>query len=159
MKQVMIDLETLGLGHAPPIVQIGACTLDQEQCFEITVIPEGVSDAGTMKWWQDRGGYPMKDAVGLSEALRMFNAWLAMVNPAYYWANDPQQDIIWLESAYLRVGMCWPWKHNNTRSYRTVRSLTNGLPIGGEPAHSALEDCRRQSELLLGSLLMLGQRG
>ena len=151
----MVDLETLGLGHDCPIVQIGACTVDLTKRFQETVIPVGTSDPETLAWWDKRGGYPQHGAIYLREALERFNSWVAEIGPEIYWANDPQQDLVWLESAYLREGIKWPWKHNNTRSYRTVRWLANNKPEGSEPAHGALADCLRQSELLRWSLNLI----
>jgi len=152
--EVMIDCETLALGHEVPIVQIGACTMDMAKVFKVTVKPVGRSDPATLAWW--KGKYPKKDAVSEDIALQALVTWLSGVKPNIYWANDPQQDCIWLESAFRRNDMLYPWKYNQWRSYRTIRSLAP-VDLKLVPDHDALNDCIRQCKCLRASLFHISE--
>jgi exodeoxyribonuclease VIII len=67
------------------------------------------------------------------------------------WANGPTFDMNILEHAYKSLGMALPWKYYTVRDARTVYSLCPSLDK--YPAsHHALEDCRRQIDLLHDTL-------
>jgi hypothetical protein len=59
-----------------------------------------------------------------------------------------------LEHAYKSYGKSLPWQFYNVRDARTVYSLWPELP---KPAtsHHALEDCRRQIDMLQATLKQL----
>jgi len=62
-----------------------------------------------------------------------------------------------LEHAYKSHGLALPWKYYTVRDARTVYSLVPTL--NKYPAsHHALEDCRRQIDLLHDSLEFLNIR-
>jgi hypothetical protein len=65
--------------------------------------------------------------------------------------NGPTYDANILEHAYKSYGMKLPWQFYKIRDTRTVYSLWPDLP---KPAtsHHALEDCRRQIDLLQNTL-------
>ena len=70
------------------------------------------------------------------------------------WANGLTFDMNILEHAYKSYGLALPWKYYVVRDARTVYGLCPGL--NKYPAsHHALEDCRRQIDLLHDSLQML----
>jgi hypothetical protein len=68
-----------------------------------------------------------------------------------FWANGPTFDANILEHAYKSYNMPIPWQFYVVRDARTVYSLCPQL--NKYPAsHHALEDCRRQIELLQKTL-------
>jgi exodeoxyribonuclease VIII len=67
------------------------------------------------------------------------------------WANGPTFDMNILEHAYKSFHRPLPWQYYRVRDARTVYALYPGL---GKPptSHHALEDCRRQIDLLQATL-------
>ena len=67
------------------------------------------------------------------------------------WANGPTFDMNILEHAYKSLNIVLPWQYYKVRDARTVYGLCPGL--NKYPAsHHALEDCRRQIDLLWDTL-------
>jgi hypothetical protein len=70
------------------------------------------------------------------------------------WMNGPTYDANILEHAYKSYNMALPWQYYKIRDTRTVYGLCPELEK--YPAsHHALEDCRRQIDLLHDSLEFL----
>jgi hypothetical protein len=67
------------------------------------------------------------------------------------WMNGPTYDANILEHAYKSYSKPLPWQFYKIRDARTVYSLWPDLPRP-PTSHHALEDCRRQIELLQRSL-------
>jgi hypothetical protein len=68
--------------------------------------------------------------------------------------NGPTYDANILEHAYKSYGKPLPWQYYKICDARTVYKLYPGLP---KPAtsHHALEDCRRQIDMLQATLAHL----
>jgi hypothetical protein len=71
------------------------------------------------------------------------------------WMNGPTYDANILEHAYKSYGKPLPWQYYKIRDARTVYSLYPGLPRP-VTSHHALEDCRRQIDMLQTTLKHLG---
>lgn len=112
-------------------------------------------DEATLQWWATQPAIVRDEAfaedgrVTLEEALQGLYklAWQAR----RVWAQGPTYDMNILEHAFKSRGMNLPWKFFNVRDSRTLFSLVPNL--SKYPAsHHALEDCRRQINLLWDSL-------
>jgi len=64
-------------------------------------------------------------------------------------------DMVILENAYKQQGLPIPWQFWRVRDARTVYSLYPDLPKP-KASHHALEDCKRQIDLLQQTLAYLG---
>jgi hypothetical protein len=67
------------------------------------------------------------------------------------WAQGPTYDMNILEHAYKSYGKALPWQFYNVRDARTVYSLWPDCPRP-PTSHHALEDCRRQIDMLQATL-------
>lgn len=168
---IMLDLETLGLGFKPAIVQIAAVEFDLLTGLvldEFVINVEGQSsiDAGletlesTLEFWRNQPQEVQKrvfsNSVSLASAIESFSAWLAPKGDAFIWGNGVRADNVWILSAYRALGLADPFKYNRDLDYRTIYQLADmkaelknlpkpwkDLPFEGLP-HYALDDCKHQ---------------
>jgi exodeoxyribonuclease VIII len=73
------------------------------------------------------------------------------------WANGPTYDMNIIEHAYKSYGKPLPWQFYVVRDARTIYSLWPDLPRP-PTSHHALEDCRRQINMLQATLKHLNIR-
>lgn len=165
---IMIDIETLGTGPDACIITIAAQVFDPLQrthdwassrWFYARIDPESQHDRriqeDTLAWWGLQPQHIQDEAFGdhprvpLMQALKDLGKMIWHSNR--FWANGPTFDANILEHAYKQAGINLPWKYYIVRDTRTVYSLWPDLPK--PPAtHNALEDCRRQIEMLWSTL-------
>jgi len=162
---LMIDIETVGTGPEACILTIAAQAFnpftrgyhDQQYYARIDIEsqPNRNIEQGTIDWWAtqptaareeafaETGRIPLEQALGELGKL----IW----HSKRIWANGPTFDMNILEHAYKSHSLALPWKYYVVRDARTVYGLCPGL--NKYPAsHHALEDCRRQIDLLHDSL-------
>ena len=164
---IMIDIETCGTGPNACILTIAAQCFDplQRQSYNelrsyyARIDPDSQSDRnieqGTIEWWATQPREAQEEAFGednripLKQALEELG--VLIWQSKRFWANGPTFDANILEHAYKSYGLNLPWKFYVVRDARTVYSLVPDL--AKYPAsHHALEDCRRQIDLLHDSL-------
>lgn len=151
---VMLDLETWGVGHCPVIVSIGACVFGGAQVsqpFKVNVSPDGQKaniEAATVRWWmeQERAAIDafMSDPRDIRHALRMFSEWLPP--GAQVWGNGSNFDNRILREAYEAEGMTVPWHYRDDRDLRTLFALFGRPKIERQGTHhDALADAIYQA--------------
>lgn len=164
MRNVMIDLETLGHERKSVILSVGAVEFDL-QAGELgrrfyKVIHAGSAqalgltvNAMTAIWWMKQsaearfavceGGLPIR------EVLTDFAAWLPK-DPCP-WGNSASFDVGMMEDAYRAAGMPVPWKWWGERCYRTVKNLYPHVPLPEATGthHNALDDAVFQATHLI----------
>ena len=163
----MIDIETCGTGPDACILTIAA------QCFDPLQRTAEYSDRfyyaridpgsqlnrriqdDTIAWWATQPPEAQEEAFGEENRISLTQALQELGKLIWqskrFWANGPTFDANILEHAYKEAGMNLPWKFFVVRDARTVYSLCPNL--NKYPAsHHALEDCRRQIDLLWDSL-------
>lgn len=168
-KDVMIDIETLGLGSDALVLSIGAIPFD---CIgkdgpwfgdPFLAVPDLIEqimmaravEPGTQKFWAAQPSGAADHWVAPLRAMTVRSALAelsAFVNGSpRVWANGAVFDIGILNSLYKQVGMEPPWKYNAIRDARTLydvlpadatRNWVN--PEKGGPVHHPLTDCRVQ---------------
>lgn len=160
MKNVMVDLETLGNGSNSVIVSIGAVEFGPEGLgreFYTLVNPESCvkaglqMDASTVMWWmtqseEARSALGDKDAKPLARALLEFFDWYPP--SAAFWGNGATFDNVILSNAYRVCNLSKPWTYSADRCYRTLRALRpdiKGVALPGEVAHNAITDAKYQA--------------
>ena len=112
-------------------------------------------EQGTIDWWATQPkevreeAFNEHDRVPLREALQGLHR--TLWHARRVWAQGPTYDMNILEHAYKSLAMPLPWRYYSVRDSRTVFGLVPSLEK--YPAsHHALEDCRRQIQLLWDAL-------
>lgn len=174
MKDLSIDLETLGTAPGATILSIGAarfnrdtgevaepfyCVINIEKECALSV------DPATLKWWllqsesarltiagKDLGArYRSLDAA-LFELTTLVQSGVERV-----WGNGATFDISFLENAYRQKSMLIPWHYRAPRDMRTIVDAAEGLgfdpkalPFEGT-AHRADHDAVHQAKVIAAS--------
>jgi len=173
MKNLMIDLETMGNNPKAPIVAIGAVFFDPtsgylgEEFYTPVKLASDISagavpDGDTITWWltqsdEARAAITSKQAPSIQQALNELTIFVSnqCEKPRYLkvWGNGAAFDNVILRSAYERCSMkpCWEWY--NDLDVRTMVAL--GRAIGFDPKrdmpfegerHNALADAIHQAK-------------
>jgi hypothetical protein len=164
MSSLMIDIEGLATGPDATILTIAAQSFDpfgtgyHDRCYYARITLESQEnraiEEGTLQWWStqkeaQKEAFAEECRVPLDVALDSLYklAW----QHKHIWANGPTYDMNILEHAYKSYGKALPWQFYNVRDARTVYSLWPSLPKP-PTSHHALEDCRRQIDMLQATL-------
>lgn len=180
MNDIMIDLETLGLGTNALILSIGAQVFDLEKqrsysqrCFTINIDPENaqwhgqVIDASTVDWWMQQDNTTRTllrgQRQGLVTALSQFGDWLSTFSPYLVWGNGSTFDISILEDAYKLVNFTVPWGFRDVRDMRTIIDIAARLGVDiprvvPRTAHNALADAIAQADWVITTFSALKSR-
>lgn len=166
----MIDIEGLATGPDATILTIAAQTFDPltrgyfEHKYYARVTLESQEDRqieqGTIDWWATQKeaqaeAFAEEGRIPLKQALEELHKLCWKCNRI--WMNGPTYDANILEHAYKSYGMALPWQYYKIRDTRTIYGLVPSLQK--YPAsHHALEDCRRQIDLLHDALEYLKVR-
>lgn len=163
MKNVMLDLETMGTGPNAAIVAIGAvefCLHSFELGKEFyapidlktSVKSGGVIDPSTVLWWMKQSEQARNLFKGtgfdLYSTLASFSSWIEETcgPDVRVWGNGAAFDNVVLGSAYDREGIERPWKFWNDRCYRTVKSMFPHVEMKRTGTHhNALDDAKSQA--------------
>lgn len=159
-KNVMVDLETLGLASDSVIVSIGAVaftetgiTAEAYWPLQLDAQPGRHVELGTVKWWMQQSNEARKvfsdpKFFFLRDALRDLGN--IFDGETRIWSNGANFDEPMLKHAYSQIHLNTPWNYKNVRCYRTIRAQHNDvqLEITGV-AHNALDDARYQAQVLL----------
>lgn len=172
MRDVMVDIETLGGGPGSVIVSIGAVEFgDRGLCREfyrvIDVLDSLLAglrvDDATIEWWrmqthEAKAALYAADARRcLADALTDFARFLDGDEPRV-WAKGPDFDLVLLQAAYKAAGQPIPWKYRNARDVRTILALKDApvAEANGHAKHHALHDARYQAAQVMAVYRALG---
>lgn len=175
MRDVMLDLETMGNGPDAAITAIGAVCFDpvggtvgsgfyRVVDLASSVAAGGVMDPATVLWWMKQSdaarGEFARPAVWLSKALEDFAEWLSHCGEVRMWGNGAAFDNVILAVAYKRAWLPVPWSYKNDRCYRTVAALAPEVarPEVGE-RHNAADDAEAQARHLIEVWRVLRRNG
>lgn len=173
MRDVMADIETLGVRPGSVILSIGAVRFDRDT-GEISpnvfyrVIDRAschaaglTEDASTVDWWTSQSEEARAvlrwadagDAAFLPDALQDFADWMAAGPSPRLWGCGAAFNNVLLRAAFDAVGLPHPWPFWNDRCFRTLK----GLHPGREPErqgvyHNALDDALHQARWALAIL-------
>lgn len=161
MKNVMLDLETLGNGSDAAITAIGAVmfdhtgtgatfyqVVDAQSCVDIGM----KMDVSTVMWWMKQSDAARKEfekpAVPILSALQDFAVWLGTLagKDAQVWGNGATFDNVILGNAYRLAQLYRPWSYRGDMCYRTLKALHPEILhdwVG--TAHNALDDATGQA--------------
>jgi len=162
---LMIDIETIGVAPTATILTIAAQAFDPfgtgyyDQQYYARITLESQSnrsiDESTVAWWATQPAAARDEAfmdegrIDLDQALDSLGK--LIWRSSLLWCQGPTFDCTILEHAYKSYNKPIPWQYYKVRDSRTVFSL---WPELSKPAtsHHALEDCRRQIDLLQATL-------
>lgn len=168
MRDIMIDIETLGTTAGSVILSIGAVAFDPDagvlgaRHYGVVSIASSLShgatvDEATLHWWSQRTAAAQgvlfaalsPAAPGLSDELaRLSDFLLAQGSPAdlRIWGNGSDFDNVLLVAAYAQAGRKQPWRFYNHRCFRTFKNLFPGFePVREGEHHNALDDAVHQA--------------
>lgn len=165
----MIDIETVGTGPNACILTIAAQTFDPTGVgylpqdyyarIDIDSQPDREVDDATVAWWATQPVEAQAEAFGEENRISLKQSLEELSKLCFHcnliWANGTTFDMVILENAYKQEGMPFPWQFWRVRDARTVYSLYPDLPKP-TASHHALEDCKRQIDLLQQTLSHLG---
>jgi hypothetical protein len=164
MKNVMIDIETLGTRPGDTILSIGAVKFTAEEGiteeFYVTIDPETSKAAGlraqksTLEWWEKQSpearAAAFKGEMSLNVALTKLTMWMPPLDSVLVWGNGANFDNTLVAAAYRAMKMDVPWHYWNDRCYRTIANMflkTRVERVG--TGHHALDDAKTQTLRLL----------
>ncbi len=171
MKDIMIDLETMGQGPNAAIIALGAVEFDIEKSslgrdfYEVvdlqsSIASGGVADASTILWWMKQSDEARKEfaRIGdtLPDVLYDFSMWLfeaAERSKLCIWGNGATFDNVILSSAYRNAELEQPWMYYGDRCYRTIKNLHPDIKMERQGTyHNALDDAKSQAVHLIAML-------
>lgn len=158
MKDVMLDIETIGVRPTSAIVQIGACYFDREtgqigETFTVNIDPMDrhecgfTTDDSTIDWWKDQSKEAREavfsNGVTYREALDKFADFLQ--RGEYMWSHATFDAPI-VCNAFVTLGIKLPIHYRGMRDIRTLIDLADHHTgkVRGGIHHNALDDCRFQ---------------
>ena len=165
---IVLDLETFGVGPQSAVVSIGAVSLSGSEFYAVIDSPSGNIEAGSVKWWlaqaEDVRAAITDTLAGCvaeeSEVLDRFGQWvwdLRNAHPAKrlrVWGSEDFDTVI-LAAAYRRNDMEPPWGYQEARGLRTVFDVLavdeDAIPWAGTE-HIAIE-CARHAAIALAAAL------
>ncbi len=159
MKDVMLDLETLGNGENKCVIQIGACYFDRlsgeiGQTFKrnvdaISAVAAGFElDAKTVYWWLAQSDHARNSILAeprlpIAQAFTELNEFLA---PATQIWSHATFDFVTIMETYRKLRIEPLFGYRTARDIRTLMDL-NKIKVDRERTgvhHDALDDCFHQ---------------
>jgi exodeoxyribonuclease VIII len=162
----MIDIETLSLRPDAAIISVGVAIFDNAQVIAADSWAidhrcwHGHLDPGTVQWWMQQSD----EAVQFSFSGTKIDVEVALALKAYVmdhnceeiWANDPNFDLVILESWWRRLNIEWPFKFWTYRAYKTLVAITQEITNidyrSRQPkftAHNPQEDAVAQARVVM----------
>lgn len=165
MADLMIDIEGLGTGPDATILTIAAQSFDpvgsgyHERFYYARIDLESQANRSiqqdTINWWATQPEQAKEEAFGEQGRIPLDQALDELAKFIWQskliWANGPTYDMNIIEHAYKSYGKSLPWQFYVVRDARTIYSLWPDLPRP-PTSHHALEDCRRQIDMLQATL-------
>lgn len=162
---VMLDIEGLATGPETTILTIAAQEFDPLERgvfgrdYYVRVDLESQEgrtiEQGTIDWWATQPAVVREEAFSEHDRVPLRDSLQGLHRVLWHarrvWCQGPTYDMTILEHAYKSLSMPLPWRYYTVRDSRTVLGLVPALEK--YPAsHHALEDCRRQIQLLWDAL-------
>lgn len=163
-KDVMLDIETLGVNPGAVVLRISAVQFDMETGETDLEFDSGISlesslkaglviEASTLKWWMSQSETARELAfnsdIDIHDALHKFRVFIDFIGPDIrVWGNGVRFDVGLLEALYKKVGETLPFTGYNERDVRTLVSFCPEIKANmkfekGE-RHVAIDDCKHQ---------------
>lgn len=164
MKDIMIDIETLGTTPDSVILSIAAVSFDRntgvlwEELYR-SIRPNQRDRKiceETVRWWLDKPPALVSESFSgvhfLTDALIELSRF---VGDRTVWSQGTDFDFSILDHAFRGCKIHSPWKYNDKRDTRTVYDVCGFDPKSiarDGDHHNALDDCRHQIKCLVAAL-------
>lgn len=173
-RDIMVDLETLGVTTDSTVFQISAAMFDIrtgeifdtfDMCCDIEKMPV-VAAGSTIKWWLNTNKelltrLLMSGECSEQEMFQKFHEWMGEGDKeTFFWGNGILFDNNFVRDKFTKFGMSYPIYYRNDRDVRTILELATmktGLseadfrkkyvPENGE-AHNAMSDVLYQVKMV-----------
>lgn len=158
MKDVMIDIETMGTRSTSMIVQIGACYFDRAtgeigEKFKVNIHHNDdkfTVDWDTISWWMSQSDMARSSIIhgeSCDMALAVVKLKAFLQNATYVWSHATF-DIPIILNAFSKCNEKFPVHYTKCRDIRTLVDIKNNnqkstIPRAGT-YHDALDDCLYQ---------------
>jgi inhibitor of KinA sporulation pathway (predicted exonuclease) len=171
MQDVMLDLETMGIGAQAAIIAIGAVEFDiatqeiGERFYavvdlESSVKSGGIMDTSTVLWWMQQSEEARsafaRSGEHIATVLMRFSVWMesrSSRDDIRVWGNGAAFDNVILSSAYSRNQTMQPWQFWNDRCYRTIKAQFPHIKMHRTGTHhNAVDDAESQASHLIAML-------
>ena len=169
MKDVMIDIETLGTSIDCIILSIAAVEFDRitgqtGREFYEKIKPEHGQGRElcfkTLRWWANQPSGAFAEAMSGTDNLptviwHICKWWEPIKEVSNCWSQGTDFDIAILEHACKKANYYTPWKHNAKRDTRTVYDVCGFDPKSIEREgtyHNALDDCKHQIRCVVAAM-------
>lgn len=169
MKDVMIDIETLGTRATSQIVQIGACYFDRKTGAIGPTFSENIAsghplfttDQHTLDWWQEQS-QEARDAVFVNgkEFSFVIQRLAAFLQDAEFMWSHATFDIPILMNAFDVFKVKMPVPFRGMRDIRTLMDLADhkSEKVREGIHHNAVDDCKFQVAYCVEALNKLNAR-
>lgn len=170
MRNIMLDLETMGTAPGSAIVQIGAVDFSIYKIgdpFSVNIDLASCVNAGlriepnTVIWWLNQSDAARKsltvECVPLRDALTQFSDWIGKDKVAI-WGDGAAFDNVLLASAYRVTKLPLPWHFANDRCFRTLKELFPVERILSDCKHNATSDATAQAKQVQAIVAKYGVR-
>jgi len=162
MKDVMIDLETLGRSAGCVVLSIGAVMFDPRgvgygEKFYCNIDVESsrqhglTEEAETVAWWQQQSAQAKAalsaNQITLENAIYLFNEFFHRNDASKIWSQGASFDIPILSALYQKLRIQTPWEYWAVRDTRTAYDLCGFDPYTIKRQgtyHQATDDCLHQ---------------
>ena len=165
MNNIMMDIETLDTRHTALVLSIGLARFDKtgvKSAMYFVMQHEDQEEMGrtiseaTVAWWNKQSDTAKQvitdcreNPIETHHSLLLVKDWMG-VDPIV-WGNGADFDNAIVASLYHDFETEVPWKHWNSRCYRTLKNLCPQTVIDHMPArrgthHNALDDAIYQAE-------------
>jgi hypothetical protein len=165
----MIDIEGLATVPETTILTIAAQPFDPflrgypADSYYARVTLESQEDRyidnSTVDWWASQPAEAQAEAFAEDNRIPLDQALDGLHKVCWHadfiWMNGPAYDATILEHAFKSRGKHIPWQYYKIRDARTVYSLWPDCPKP-PTSHHALEDCRRQIDMLQATFRQIG---
>jgi len=172
MKDIMIDLETMGRNPDAAVIQIGACVFDRNTGetgaeFLLNVDLQSCIDIGcsitgdTVYWWmqqsEDARSIVSKPGLPVKDVLNKLVEFVKAVPDHRIWSHEGF-DFPILKTLFAKSGIKEPWRYSAGRGIRAVVDLSGidyKTSLRAGVAHTALDDCKHQVTYLCKAIAIL----
>ena len=178
MTDIMIDIETKGIGIDAAVLSIGAVKFERTDrgvvktgtgmFYELPDLLEQeimgrTTDKLTMSWWQSQSPEVYKAAFTDDGRKPVETVLLNLFNfcngATAIWAQGPQFDIAILEHMYESKDLAKPWKYSQIRDSRTLFDVLGDYrDKNNTNLHNALEDALVQTYAVQECFHHLGEK-
>jgi DNA polymerase III epsilon subunit-like protein len=167
MKNIMIDLETMGTSSNSAILTIGAVEFDKDlgildRFYEIVDLQSCLDRGFEVKadafyWWlrqskEAKDSLTEKKKLDIKDVLGNFQKFLGKNNIVnlQIWGNGADFDNVILQNAFKRFKVTNPWPYYSNRCFRTLAYSFPSLNIEKtEVNHRSVDDAEYQAKYLI----------